>query len=613
MVGTHTFIGKQSKKEIVQLDFLKHEPWFIIDRLYASENISMFMSYYDGYPYMVSKNDRWTIIVEGMIYNLSDEEVIYKCELIANKFLNNEDYLNEIKGFTDYYDGDFIIQVYDKKSGRYLVFNDYLGRLSLYYSTGNDFFNISREIKTHLEFASKIDVDLKSITEFLMLGFSLGNRTFFKNIHRLKAGQAIIIDDPNNFNNFKVLNICKISYKRKKNDLNKEKILNKLVDQFLLATKNRIHKLRENKYELISDLSGGFDSRALIGALSKYDKNIKYFTYEYIQDESIEARQIFNEVGAPGKYIKLKFDNLLDVDSITDLVYKTDGIVDYLTTSICYNDAVSLKKYLNNYTKIAHFGGFGGEFIRHPQKMFFKSVYYGIKNAFYSGQILDTVLSIFNPPSNIPNEIKNYFNIEYKGNAEEQLRKFYYEYYLYHVGHAGEERTRLFNWTVHPIWSKDFVKTTFEEVPLKMTGYNFFIDFMKKIDEKLLSVPIYKRYDLDMASQRSINDYEKKNRGHLRIKTKINHIIKYYLPFIESIYKRLTNKDSITKAEDENLYNTFIEYYNKLEKYKSIFNLEKIKENISGFGRQYNRLTTLVMYFGEIEKRYSDKIVEIKN
>ena len=56
----------------------------------------------------------------------------------------------------------------------------------------------------------------------------------------------------------------------------------------------------------------------------------------------------------------------------------------------------------------------------------------------------------------------------------------------------------------------------------------------------------------------------------------------------------------------------FLKYYNKLEKVKSIFNLEKIKEHISSFGGEYNRLTTLAMYFSEVEKRYKDKIQETK-
>lgn len=611
MVGTHTFLGKNSKVDLDQMNFLKLEPWFKVEQLETNDDISMFLSGYNGYPYMLLKDDKWTVVVEGMIYNLTDEEVKFRCEQIANKFINTDDYVNEIKKFTSFCDGEFIIQIYDKKSGRYLVFNDYLGRLPLYYSNAENNFIISRSIKIHLEFAPKIEIDLTGIVEFLVLGFSLGKRTLFKNIHRLEPYQAIIIKDLGQINHFEVINTFEISYNRKKNGLNKDAILEKLTNQFLNDTKNRLHKLREYGYEINSDLSGGFDSRALIGALSKFDKNIKYFTYEYIQDESKEAQKIFNELGEPGKYKKLKFDNVLDADNITDLVYKTDGSVDYLTTSICYNDAHSIKFYLDQNNKFAHFGGYGGEFIRVPEKLFFKSVFYGLNSKFYGSTTIDNAISIFNSNSLIKDEISDYFNENYRYNKEGQLRKFFYEYSKLPL--SGEERARLFYWTVHPLWSKNWIKTIYEEVPLNWTGYKIFIDFLKKIDERLLSVPIYKRDDLDMTSKNSINEYEKNNKKQLRIKTKIKHTIKYYFPFVATIYDRLTSKESIIRKEDEKILNTFLEYYSKLDKFKPLFNLENIRKNLNQFGKQYNRLTTLVMYFGEIEKRYSDKIKEIKN
>jgi hypothetical protein len=610
MIGTHTIIGKNSKVDITQLSFLKLEPWFKVDQIDAFDNISMFISHYYGYPYTIFNDEMWTIMVEGMIYNLSDKEIKSKCELIANNFINNDNYIDKIKEFTCFCDGAFIIQIYDKKAGKYLVFNDYLGRLPLYYSNEENNIIISRSIKTQLEFASKIELDLTGIVEFLMLGFTFGEKTLFKNISRLEPFQAIIIEDFNRINNFQIINTCEISYNRKKNGLTKKYLLEKLSNQFIHDTKNRLNRLRENGYEINSDLSGGFDSRALIGALSKFDKDIKYFTYEYIQDESVEAQKIFNELGAPGKYIKLKFDNVLDVDSITELVYKTDGLVDYLTTSICYNDASSIKYHLDQDNKFAHFGGYGGEFIRVPTKIFFNSVYYGFRNRFYSSITMDNAISLFNSNLFIKDEISDYFDKNYRYNKEGQLRKFFYEYSKLPL--AGEERERLFYWTVHPMWSKNWIRTIYEEVPLRWTGFKFYINFMKKIQEKLLSVPIYKRDDLNMTSQRSINNYEKKNKRQLSIKTRIKHIIKYYLPFISVILDRLTNNSSYTK-EDENVYNQFLKYYNKLEKVKPFFNLERISQNINYFGNNYNRLITLVMYFVEIEKRYSDKIVEIKN
>jgi hypothetical protein len=390
----------------------------------------------------------------------------------------------------------------------------------------------------------------------------------------------------------------------------REEVLSKLKDTFLTDTRNRINKLRERGYELISDLSGGFDSRAIIGSISKFDKNFKYFTYEYVQDESKEAQEAFNELEQPGEYIKLKFKNEVDENTITDLVYKVNATVDFLTTSVCYNDAFSLKEFLNSTNKIAHFGGYGGEFIRVPEKHFFKSIFYGLETGFYSSITIENVISIINLNFDIKDEIKSYFKKNYRKSKEYQLKKFFYEYA--NVPLAGEERTRLFNWTIHPMWSKNWINTVYENVPLEWTGYNFFINFLKLVDPRLLNVPIYKRDDLDLNSTESIIDYENKNKRELTLKTKIIHTIKYYSPFLQRIYDKLTIHSLIKVEDNTELFDSFIIYYNKLSKTKTIFNLDIIKSSISRFGKQYNKLTTLVMYLYEIEKRYSDKIIEYR-
>ncbi|HCY74469.1 MAG TPA: hypothetical protein DHV28_00980 [Ignavibacteriales bacterium] len=610
MVGSHTFIGKNPNIKLEQLSFLKHEPWFNVELLETSTFISMFMSCYEGYPYTVYKNENWTVIVEGMIYNLSDNELKNNCELLANKFVDDDKYLDEVNKFADLCDGDFIVQIFDKKSDRYLVFNDYLARLPLYYSFGNDILTISRDIKTNLEFASNINIDLTAVTEFLMLSYTFGDKTYFRDIKRLEPYQIILVEDLKNPQNYLIKNTCSISYNRTKFNLNKTEILKKLTDQFLIDTKNRLTTLRNNEYDVISAMSGGFDSRAVLGALSKFDKNIKYFTFEYIQDESKEANWAFNELDKPGEYVKLKFENVLNINTIEDLVYKINGSVDFLTTSVCYNDAASLREYLNKSKRIGHFSGYGGEFIRCPQMKFFKSIFYGLNNRFYNLITLDSTISVFNSDSFIKNEISDYFKKNYKKNKEAQLRKFYEEYAK--VPQAGEERGRLFNWTVHPMWSKEWIKTVYQEIPLQWTGYQFFIEFLKLIDKRLLNAPIFNRPDLDLKSEKSISDYEKKYRKPFGLKSQVQLIANYYTPFFTAFYRKLKKKNKNVTETNNEVFNDFTKYYNKLKKLNAIFNLDKVKVHISSFGGKYNRLTTMVIYFSEIEKRYLNKLEEIK-
>ena len=606
MVGTHTFIGKYSDIKLEQLNFLKHEPWFFVDRVESADNISLFISAYEGYPYKVIKTENWNVIIEGMIYNLNDDALGEKIKTLADLFINDADYLPSLSEFTSFCDGDFIIQIFDKKNGRYLIFNDYFARLPIYYSSDKDNLTISRDIKTNLEFASEISIDLSAITGFLMLSYVFGNRTYFKNIQRLQPYQAIVVNDINSPSVYDVFNTNKHNYNTIKHNLSRKEILKELTDQFHIDSRNRINRLRENEYDLMSAMSGGFDSRAVLGGLSKFDKKIKYITFEYIQDESAEAGAAFKELGEPGEYIKLKFNNVIDYSTIEDLVYKTNGSVDFLTTSVCYNDAAALRNYLKNSKRIGHFSGFGGEFIRHPHKYFFKSIFYGLSHRFYNMITLKDTVSVFNDAGFIQDEIKEYYHKEYPPSKEGQLRKFYEEYYK--MTQAGDERGHLFNWTVHPMWSKNWIKMVSDRIPLDWTGYKFFIEFLELIDKRLLDVPIFNRRDLDLNSEQSVDAYEKKYRMSFGLKMKISLFFHYHFPFIFAIVNKIRRKDTMLASPDESVYNDFVKYYDKLEKCKSIFNIEMTKKYIAKFGGKYNRLTTIAIYLSEIEKRYSDKI-----
>ncbi len=238
MVGTHTFIGKHSNIKLEQLNFLKHEPWFFIELtgIFRS-NISMFISYYNGYPYKVFKNDKWIVILEGMIYNLSDEEIKNRCEEIASKFVDNNDFLNAIRQFINICDGDFIFRSMISNQINISDLMIILGRLPIYYSNDSEIFIISRDIKTNLEFGTKIEFDLAGITEFLILGYSLGNKTYFRNIRKLEPYQALLIEDLSDVKKYNLKDTSEIHYGANKVKTPREETLLKLKDTFLKTQK----------------------------------------------------------------------------------------------------------------------------------------------------------------------------------------------------------------------------------------------------------------------------------------------------------------------------------------------------------------------------------------
>ncbi|NQU84275.1 MAG: hypothetical protein HQ541_00810, partial [Mariniphaga sp.] len=127
MIGSHTIISKDKFKiSGNDYNFLKHEKWFQVSNEYQDNHILLIRSYYEGYPFENWDKDDYFILLEGMIYNFTEEKIENSLKEIGYLFCNNGDYYNKITEFVENADGDFVIQIYDKQNKKYILFNDYL-------------------------------------------------------------------------------------------------------------------------------------------------------------------------------------------------------------------------------------------------------------------------------------------------------------------------------------------------------------------------------------------------------------------------------------------------------------------------------------------------------
>lgn len=609
MVGFHTIFSTRLQEfDTNELSFLKHEKWFELDVLCELPEYKLVFSNYEGYPYLYFENQQYAILMEGLVYNLEDNDLRLQLNKLAENFVN-ENYKLTLKHFVEKADGDYIIQVYDKHNKKCLIFNDYLGRLPIYYYCDDSLALISREIKTNLQFIPKIYLDQAGIVEYLIFGYTLGKRTIFKNIQRLSPSEGLLFKIQNGKIKVATFFITEFNFKTKNRFFIKKKSLRQLTDQLLKATELRVKKLLAHEFNLIVDLSGGYDTRAVIGALSKYNKMVSCFTHEYIQDESEIAMQVFKNLDRPGKYTKLAFKSTFDYKELSPLIYKTDGLVNFYTTAICYNDASYLKSCTPG--KVARFGGFGGELIRHPEKRHSISIMHGIENLLYSSLNLIDIVKLLNLDYIfLKKKMAEYFESYPENRTTEKLKRFYYEYYRHMVGLAGEERSRIFHWMVMPLWSKEFMKIIFHRIPLKWTGFKYFINFMQMIDIRLLRSEIF-RSDIDLHSKKSISKYENNYRKQFNWKVKFYDYMKYKYTTIIRIYRRAKkqNPKELIEIDNSLLIEQFNFYFSKLQKYHKLFNIEVVQKDIYKFGGKYNRLVTLVMYLHEVEKRFLEKII----
>jgi hypothetical protein len=199
--------------------------------------------------------------------------------------------------------------------------------------------------------------------------------------------------------------------------------------------------------------------------------------------------------------------------------------------------------------------------------------------------------------------------IEYLASYKEKsdsdkLKHFYFEYYQNLVGGGAEDRERLHFWTVHPLWSKDFMRIVFNRIPLEWAGVFFYTEFMEQISKHLLDVPIYNsRINLKSYLSKRMFDisYRKKSgkrEAFLILKEKVGVFYDIYI-----------NHLKIKKYETVYTIDPDLEHlYNKnIEPAYSFFDRTLLEKNWYQFGGQYNQILTFMIYYNELLSRYSKK------
>jgi hypothetical protein len=276
--------------------------------------------------------------------------------------------------------------------------------------------------------------------------------------------------------------------------------------------------------------------------------------------------------------------------------------------AVCYKDLEFLKKnFLRKPT--ARFCGLGGEFIRHPCKNYYRSLFYGFEKGLYSRLSIDVACKIVNQNINKYKEmLKNYFDSYPEKMPEDQLKRFYYEYYNHYVDWGGEERGRLYFWTVEPLWGLNFVRPIFNQLPLSWTGYRYYVQFLKSLNPLLLKVPIYdSRINLESMFGLYFYDFfEKLKKSNFAIifRRKIqSRIPSLMIPY----YKRKYKKTTVGRFDRNYLFKKSQYYYEALKHTKNIFNFNIIKRKLFKPDDDTERVLTLMIYFKEIEKRFGNK------
>jgi asparagine synthase (glutamine-hydrolysing) len=221
------------------------------------------------YPVQLIDHPAYLCVVEGRIYGIdADTDDAFKSLLLDLFDTHKKDEsLKKIRNL----DGEFLICLFHKTTMKVLVVNDFLGRLPAYYMQ-NDMFILSRDINLLRILNGKLSIDAQGVYEFLRMGYPLGDKTLFENLKRLPPSSYIKLD----------VNVSLQSQSVPLQEWQEwERTINNPVEQLYELFKEALRNRLKGHQKPMLSLSGGLDSRIIMGEIEKQKKNVAYESFIY--------------------------------------------------------------------------------------------------------------------------------------------------------------------------------------------------------------------------------------------------------------------------------------------------------------------------------------------
>ncbi|MFH1335930.1 MAG: asparagine synthase-related protein [Candidatus Zixiibacteriota bacterium] len=307
--------GKTESKEKLDhmLCLMQHEPWYKVARFYrppialgkATPGII------DPHPQPVFNQDQsMCLVMYGEVYD-------YRCKLA--KSLSQTDRVTmdsppaiileliEKKGVEIVKDlnGSFILALWNFGKKRLTIANDRFGLRPLYYCWQDNIFIFASEMKSILSNPEvKKEIDLEGMAQFFGLNFIMEDRTLLSQIKTLEPASILT------FENKKVNQetYWTLSLQESQKGFNRKEAL----DRAHFLVKQAVKRQIEDEIPKILSLSGGLDSRTIIGAVAQLGYKIPTFTFGIPEcpDQKL-AKTIADACGVDNRFFELSPDYLI--------------------------------------------------------------------------------------------------------------------------------------------------------------------------------------------------------------------------------------------------------------------------------------------------------------
>lgn len=323
MPGISGIIDLQEKYEkeekiIQMLKVMKHEfhgscgPGYRVEQLHQKP-IALgraSLGIIDPYPQPVFNQDRSLCLVMcGEVYHYQDDFV----QTIKKDYGVESDnhpqlilHLLEKRGtqIIQSLNGSFTLALWDFKRNLLLIANDRYGLRPLYYFWQDSLFIFASEMKSILTFREvKKEIDNQALAELFNLNYILEERTLFKHIKVLSPASILTFKD----GTLKIEKYWEPVVGKSEQRFKQKEAIEKAHSLLLQAMKRQMDDQKPKGCYL----SGGLDSRTILGTVSQLGYKIPTFTYGRVGcDDQKGAEFISSTLGMENYFFEVSPDYL---------------------------------------------------------------------------------------------------------------------------------------------------------------------------------------------------------------------------------------------------------------------------------------------------------------
>ena len=311
---------------------IKHEESYVVDKYissyFACARVHLGIFNPELQP-IFNEDKSLCIFMDGKIYDYEEKMNRLKKEGYKFSFKNDSEFclysyekyeINFVKSLN----GSFVFVIYDLKRNKIIIVNDRYGLRPLYYTINNGKLLFASEVKAILHDKTfKKELNNETIADFFAFGGFLGNKTFFDGVYVLPPASIFIYDR----HKLSIRQYWDFNYEP---DYTKseDEFVNELVKIFKKAVEIRM----KGNYHYGVSLSGGLDSRVLVGAINETKrKDILAFSFGPIDSDEVKiAKKTAKKAGTKFKAIEITPEMI--INNAEREIFYSDGM-DYIGVS----------------------------------------------------------------------------------------------------------------------------------------------------------------------------------------------------------------------------------------------------------------------------------------